>query len=172
MQVQDFNKYVGRIMKSVKEGDAKTLANLRKGIAPSTQQYAYPYVLPLLPRGASEREQEVCLLVAALIAAGGHIASDEDAEDKPEPLDLGAWLGRSPLSDSTSVESRVKFLHTQDLNEAALSMNRLITFVGREYNRSLDWFSVARTLFFWGNGVSESSLRSRMSVARGFYNER
>lgn len=135
MQVQDFNKYVGRIMKSVKEGDTAVLANLRKGLSPSTQQYAYPYVLPLLPRGASEREQEVCLLVAALIAAGGHIANDED-EDKPEPLDLGAWLGRSPLSDSSSVESRVKFLHTQDLNEAALSMNRLITFVGREYNRS------------------------------------
>lgn len=171
MQVQDFNKYVGRIMKSVKEGDTAVLANLRKGLSPSTQQYAYPYVLPLLPRGASDREQEVCLLVAALIAAGGHIASDEE-DGRPEPLDLGAWLGRSPLSDSASVESRVKFLHTQDLNEAALSMNRLITFVGREYNRSLDWFSVARTLFFWGNGVSESSLRSRMSVARGFYNER
>lgn len=172
MQVKDFNKCVGRILKSVKEGDTKTVVNMRKGLYRSTEQYAYPYVLPLLPTGANNHDREVCLLVAALVAAGGHIANHNDEDNKPEPLDLGSWLGRSPLSDSAGVENRVKFLHTQDLHEAALNINHLITHVGSKYSRSLDWFDLARVLFFWGNGISDTSLRTRMSIARGFYNTR
>lgn len=163
MNNEQVNKFVSDIL-SIRSNsfDRSAIPNIKRGLHGTTESYAYPYVLPLLPEGASKKDQKAALYVAGLIATFGDIAPAS------EYTPLGKWLAFSDTFDTGVISRRVDVIHTQDLEEAVLSIARLLT-ICKNSTHPLSWGDIARTIFHWGNGTTQASEDARMSIARNYY---
>lgn len=163
MNNEQINKFVSDILTIRSNAfDKSAVPNIKRGLYETTEAYAYPYVLPLLPKDASEKDQKAALYVAGLIT------SFKDIEPASEYTPFGKWLAIADASDSDVIATRVNIIHTQDLEEAVLSISRLLT-ICKNKQIPLSWGDVARTIFHWGNGTTKNSQDARMSIARNYY---
>ena len=163
MNSNQINEFVSKIL-ALRESssDKSAIPNMKRGLYQTTETYAYPYVLPLLPPDASQHDQKSALCVAGLIA------NHRNIQPSKEYVSFGKWLAKSDTFDSDVVKNRVRVIHTQSLEEAVLSISRLLS-ICESKQIALSWGDVARTIFYWGNGTTKTSQDARMSIARNYY---
>ncbi|MBZ8178370.1 type I-E CRISPR-associated protein Cse2/CasB [Corynebacterium poyangense] len=165
---------------------------IRAGNTLQTEYRAYSYVLPYLPEKCSENQRVALLRCAAIIAEYPNVfargktefsaatqSEDEDAqgEDSGRGLSLGKWCQRlahhpevNQREPNDMIPSRLKYLHTQDVEEAIANIRRIIVFAqSKRIFVPLDPYRFTSVFWYWGNGYSDSSTRHRLSILRDFY---
>ena len=162
---QEIKSFTSKILHIIESDDRAEIANLQRAASVTTEPYAYPIVLPLLPETATAYDQRAALRAAAVLAAARKVS--RSTPNIPQGLTLGRWVARS-TEETASTESRVRFLHTQDIDEVTLSIIRLIR-LAEKSPLPLDKWDLVRTLFYWGNGISENSQTSRLRISRDYY---
>ncbi len=96
------HKFIGHLEKLVKEQDRGALAALRRGLGkpPGTVREMDSHVLPYLPTGISEKQENAYYLVGALFA---YWYQGNDTVDRNSPANMGASL--RVLVEREAVES-------------------------------------------------------------------
>lgn len=163
MNNDQVNKFVSDIL-TIRSNtfDKSAIPNIKRGLYETTEAYAYPYVLPLLPKDTSKKDQKAALYVAGLIATYKEVAPAS------EYTSFGKWLAIADTSDTDVIATRVNIIHTQDIEEAVMSISRLLS-ICKNKTIPLSWGDIARTIFHWGNGTTKTSQDARMSIARNYY---
>lgn len=161
----------------------RTRANLRRGNTLATEHYAYPYVLPYLQEGAPTLTKSVALHLAAIAAEYDQIPVFESAEDCKH-RSLGQWCnlvsrglaerhGNPVVLDPTtpdSIASRLMYLPSQDVIAAITSIRRIMALASQlDRVPALDFKDLFETFFYWGNGLSNNSVRRRRRVLEDYY---
>ncbi|WP_129660540.1 type I-E CRISPR-associated protein Cse2/CasB [Rothia halotolerans] len=179
------------------ESYRRARAEIRRGASPTTEHYAYPYVIPRLANPADGTSRTVLLRIAALAAEftavppfspRREISEAERPEGEhrkrstPARKSLGRWAyeleaarsGGTPSLDPDRpgmVASRIAYLHTQDHEEAITAVRRLLQMASGLGARipDMDYASLYWLFLRWGNGVSEASAQVRRRVLQDFY---
>ena len=133
--------------------------NLKRGLTKETEHYAYPHVLSRLTEEdvKNPNYEIVALRVAGMIAATGVPHSPD--------VQIGRWVQRNSTQEGT--ETRLTQLVNMDLESAISSIYRLIVSVNGK--SGFNWYKLAETLLYWGDGKTDWSLNSRQSVLRSYY---
>lgn len=126
--------------------------DLQKGASRHTEHYAYQHVIPL---SAGELTEERLLRIAALIAGSDVSHGDQS---------FGEWLQGKK---SKNAENRLLAMMNLNFEQAISEIARLLKSV--DNSGSFNWFDLADTLFFWGNGISDASLKTRQKLLRDYY---
>lgn len=160
-------------------GHTKEISALRRGNSPITEHYAYPHVLPYTADFKSQEQQTALLRVAAMLAEYKNIPTF-DRDNGAGYRSFGSWcyqlsmhLGASKYpnpNDPDVVGQRLAYLHTQPLEEAVMSIRRLLALAnGLSTPPALDKYNLAKTIIYWGNGLSPASQENRRQVLRDYY---
>lgn len=159
---------------------SKEISALRKGANSTTEHYAYPYVLPYT-EGLHEQQKIALLRVCAMLAEYPAIADYQPEETEKRSKSFGRWCyqlsiqlnnGKQPQANDPQdfVGRRIAYLHTQDLEEACLSIRRLLAMAaGTAQPPQLDTYGLTRMLLHWGNGLSPESQKVRQKILRDYY---
>ncbi|MFW0170199.1 type I-E CRISPR-associated protein Cse2/CasB [Rothia sp. P4278] len=179
VQWQTLIKHVIDLSKQ-KEGNEKEIACLRRGSSSVTEYYAYPYVLPHTDRFNQEQKTALLRAVAALVEYPEIPAFN--TKGGRGYRSFGSWcyqLSKRLADDKKNtlnpdkpdvVGQRLAYLHTQPLEEAVLSVRRLLALARNLENPpALDKYNLVRTLIFWGNGLSSASQENRRQILRDYY---
>lgn len=175
---QSLKNVVGYVL-SVRDSDRGATARIRAGLNPETEHRAYGEILPLLGPPISSHTETALLRSAALIAS--HPAISQLTE-KSYPVgatfrkfstELAKKRGAErpyevDASNPDSVAFRLGQLPDQDLDSAALTLNRILA-LGEGLGVSIDYFNLARTLLHWGYGATASSIETRRTPLRDYY---
>lgn len=181
MSTADTNAW--RVTKHVlkqRQEDRGAAARVRTGLVPETEHRAYAEILPLVSENTSRTETTALLRASALIAL--HPSLTQDDSDKK--LNLGSTfrrfsigLGQKRNPDTAfnvdpktpdSIASRLSQLPEQDLDNAALTLHRVLTLAdGLEI--PIDFVALTKLLMRWGNGMSAGSLQVRHQLLRDYY---
>ncbi|MGV3246627.1 type I-E CRISPR-associated protein Cse2/CasB [Rothia sp. 11254D007CT] len=162
-------------------GYAKEISALRRGNSSITEHYAYPYVLPYATDFKSADQKTALLRVAAMLAEYRDIPTF-DRGNGAGYRSFGSWCyhlskhlaeGKQAVLNPDKpdvVGQRLAYLHTQSLEEAVLSIRRLLALAnGLQNPPSLDKYNLAKTIIYWGNGLSPASQDNRRQVLRDYY---
>lgn len=133
--------------------------NLRRGLSPHSEHYAYELILPRLAPEHRELET-VALRIAAIIADSNLPQGDQK---------FGTWLSRRVKSDDEGATVRLKQMMRQSAPEALLNVSRILKATENSRHEGFDWYDLGRTFTYWGNGMTERSLSTRQSILRDFY---
>lgn len=136
--------------------DEEINREMKKGLNKHTEHYAYPHVLPRVPHISQE---DRVLRIAGLIASESR---PYDAE-----VDFGRWLNEDRDAKKENIENRLLRLMNLNFDQAIDEIVRLFKLTGNP--GGLNWYRLAETLFFWGDGVSDGSLKTRQSILRDYY---
>lgn len=156
-------------------------SSLRRGGSLATEHYAYPYVLPVLGPNATHRERVIALRLCSLIAEHDKFPEFEPSDSFPK-RSLGQWcnlVSRGLSGDASgdfdptepdSVAQRLAYLHTQNAEDAIVSIRRIMDLASAADNMpALDIKDLFRTFFSWGNGLSNTSAKHRRRVLEDYY---
>lgn len=133
--------------------------NLKKGISKHTEHYAYEEVLPRL-EGDNENLEMIALRLSAIIAASNIPQNDK--------IGFGRWAYKTAGANNEGVKARLMQLVNLDTESALTAVNRIIA-MNNDNLSGFNWYGLARTFIFWGNGQSEESLKTRQSILREFF---
>lgn len=160
-----------------RRGDRRFQAAVRRGIEPTTETYAYPYVLPLL----EDPRQHTPVLRAAAFAAWFPSIPPTAPGSKPKRLGRfffevsrarASGTADTPLrldpSRPDAISSRLQQLVNLDF-EPACSMLRSMLALSEGTNVPLDYYDLTRTLLHWGHGISEESKKTRNQLLRDYF---
>ena len=180
-QPAQWHQLIGRInhVEQEENGHAKKIAALRRGSSSITEHYAYPYVLPYATDLKSKDQQTALLRVAAMLAEYRAIPNF-DKDKGGGYRSFGSWCyqlskhiaDKKYLNPNNPdvVGQRLVYLHTQPLEEAALSIRRLLALAnGLQNPPALDKHNLAKTIIYWGNGLSPASQEARRQILRDYY---
>lgn len=134
--------------------------NIEKGLNPRTEQYAYSAIIPL-SEGANQETRFV--RIAGLIAS-----SDIPQNSK---VTFGKWLANITNQSSGVEKKLLRFIYL-DSNQIYQEVMRVISYATSKNNKTsegFDWYRLAETLYYWGDGVSENSVKTRQSILKDFY---
>lgn len=151
--MEKIDELVSRVL-AARGRDTKVTRELAKGLNRYTEQYAYPHVLPYTN---SPREEDIFLRVAGLIASSS-IAQRDD-------VTFGEFVKKS----EGDFENSLILLTKLSQEQAVVSINRLLIRCEGSKSGGFNWYGLARTLTYWGNGVSDNSLKVRQAILRDFY---
>lgn len=126
---------------------------LSRGLNRHTEHYAYSHVIPL----AQDPSHETRLLRIAGLIASSPISQGNQS--------FGDWLRRSGYGNA---EKRLIRLIGLGFEQAVEEIFRITRAVG-DKGASFNWYQLSDTLFFWGKGVSDESLKVRQSILRDYY---
>lgn len=154
--------------------DRRFQAAVRRGIEPTTETYAYPYILPLL----DDPNQYAPVLRAVAFAAWFPSIPPTPHGSKPKRLGRFFYeVSRALASgepfrlDPTrpdAIGSRLQQLVNLDF-EPACSMLRSMLALSEGTNVPLDYYELTRTLLYWGHGTSDESRKSRNQLLRDYF---
>ncbi|MEW6871265.1 type I-E CRISPR-associated protein Cse2/CasB [Trueperella pyogenes] len=160
----------------------KEIASVRRGLTAATETYAYPYVLPQLTPGSPLSTEQALLRGAALVAEFKDKIPAYHPGETQEGVrrrTFGQWAGlvarnRGELLDPDApgiIGSRLAYLHTQSLDEASMTIRRILLIASASESRvpAIDYIDLVRTLLFWGRGLTENSRQHRLRIIRDFY---
>lgn len=109
---------------------------------------------PKIPQGTLPLGQSFRLMSSAL-ANKGH-SSDDSSIFRPDP------------SSPDAIGLRLEQLPDQRLDEATLTLNRILT-LGEALNVPVDYFALTKLLLRWGNGLTRESRAERRRPLREYY---
>ncbi|MFW0121584.1 type I-E CRISPR-associated protein Cse2/CasB [Rothia sp. CCM 9419] len=163
----------------------KAWSALRKGLVPTLEHYAYPYVLPHLE---STHDQTATLRAIGLIAEFKDIpAQKPDKDGKYQWKSIGTWAAEvtralakdrdielNPDNPDRNNPDRIgqllAYLHTQNLEEAVRTLYRIMYMTKNLNNVPAMHFGALINVFtYWGNGISEESREHRLTLIRDYY---
>lgn len=169
----------GLIYQILANGNEKSFRSkrsaIRAGHSKHTEFRAYPHVLPYLDLDASPQQRTALLRCAALMAEFVDLGKLTTSKSTDRPYRVGrwaAWLKDNDISESNAgnIAARLEYLHTQDLEEAVITIRRILQFAdSKGFYGKLDFFDLMQTFWFWGSGYSEPSTEHRLKVLRDFY---
>jgi hypothetical protein len=135
--------------------DVSSRRNLIKGLNRHTEHYAYEQIIPL---SGGSRNEEFALRLAGLVSS----------HDFPQVNDvsLGEFLRMN--AKSNGVETEVLRLISLDRYQAIESIQRLLLRTSAAKS-GFNWFSLGAVLEFWGNGITDESLKMRQRILKDFY---
>lgn len=165
---------IGRVL-AERAKDHGYAARIRRGLVEHTESYAYGDVLPYV----GGHDGKPVLRAAAIVASHPHIPQASDSGRRPR---LGASLyamSRAVAMKRTgafvidpakpdSIAQRLVLLRDQDLDEAALSLHRILS-VGDSSGVPVDYYALTKLLVRWGNGYTPSSEHMRKSTLYDYY---
>lgn len=155
------------------------LAAVRNGLVSATEIQALAATATFTSGLVRARQQEGARKAAAVRAINKRTRSfTTTADDRYQPLGLSlrflykADRGRFP--DDTSADAltmQINALPLMDLASATTVLNQM---VGRCAGQgvTVNFYDLARTLIWWGNGISPASRRTRSNVIAAFYGAR
>lgn len=162
------------------------IASLRMAVTPATEVNAYAYTEAYLGSLSSESQRVGARRAAGICAATPRVAAAQGSTDG-EPDSHAPRLGASlrqlyrhetdqwPAtfeSDGTprqnALLNQVNSLPLLNVEQAAALLFALIKRC-EDANVRVDFHDLARTLIYWGNGMSESSRQQRQRILRDFY---
>ena len=171
---------VGRSIEN-RESDRGFVSRVRHGLNPENEMRAYADVIPY----AGEREDAIAPLLKATALIVRHPGIPHATYDK----DSNVWapsIGQSfqrtsralaarrgqefwldPANPDT-IARRLTLLHTQDLEDAAITLDRALT-LSEDTGVAFDFFALTKLLLRWGNGITEQSQHVRRTLLRDYY---
>ncbi len=156
---------------------------LRGGIDVIDEHYAVPHLAPLMGECRALQQRDAIVRAAAITAINDHCPQRDSrpvkGEDASVPYRLGHALreltrqrtGSFPSPDPAkrdSVARRLALLPEMDFDSAVDTVSALVSFANSE-RISVNFFDLARTLFFWGDGLTDDSVRTRNRVLSDYY---
>jgi CRISPR type I-E-associated protein CasB/Cse2 len=159
---------------------------LRGGIDVIGEHYAVPHLAPLMAecQGRQQQQQRDAIVRAAAITAiNDHCPQKSfprQGSDQPvRPYRLGHAMraltrqrtGQKPSAKPAkrdSVAKRLALLPEMDFDSAVDTISALISFANSE-RISVNFYDLAETLFFWGQGLTDNSVRVRNRVLSDYY---
>lgn len=141
----------------------KEAHNLKRGISKHSEHYAYSSILPLL--GEENAKHETLALRLAALIAEADIPQDNDTS-------LGKWLQanhKSKGEGSNPVEVRLTQMLNQNVEDAVISLSRILKLVGNNTNGGFNWYRLADTFTYWGDGLTDKSLSNRQTILKSYY---
>lgn len=178
VKTQDWKSLIGRVLALRDDPrNAGTIAGFRAGISPSSETFAMGYTdrflsdLSLTQRSAARRAAAIC-------ASNPRVRQPENqAGEKAAYRPLGHSLrdlvkresnGYPSPESPNAITMQVNSLPLVDAETAATIFGLLVSRCA-EHNIAVDYYDLTKTLIYWGNGISQSSLRARRSVITAFY---
>lgn len=158
---------------------------LRKGVSPQSETYAYPYVLPYIPRIRSTDQRSIALQLAALFAEFDHIPIfDENSSAEKGRRDFGTWCNR--VSEALALENgrqfeldpaapdivanRLAYLSTLEPDQAIATVRRIMAIASKlSTPPAIDYWDLFSTFMHWGKGFSDASLHVRNRPLASYY---
>lgn len=169
----------GLVYRILENGNGRSFRSVRSAIRAGNSQYtefrAYPHVLPYLDPHTSRQQKTAVLRCAALMAEFVELGQPPTSTSKDRTYSMGQWaayLTESDTSESTAsnIAARLEYLHTQDLEEAIMTIRRILQFAdSKGFHGKLNFFDLMRTFWFWGAGYGETSTEHRLKILRDFY---
>ncbi|WP_160326861.1 type I-E CRISPR-associated protein Cse2/CasB [Trueperella bernardiae] len=161
----------------------KEIASVRRGLTAGTEVYAYPFVLPHVPADASRQTEQALLRGASLVAEFKDsipaFTPSADSDGRYPRRSFGQWAGmvahnNRELLDPNSpgmIGNRLAYIHTQSLDEAAMTIRRILLVASRGSERApaIDYVDLVATLVYWGRGLTQASRERRLRIIRDFY---
>lgn len=161
----------------------KEIASVRRGLTFGTEVYAYPFVLPHVPAESPRMAEQSLLRGAALVAEFKDsipaFTPSKDSAGRYHRRSFGQWVGmvarnRGELMDPNTpgmIGNRLAYIHTQSLDEATLTIRRILFVASRGTERApaIDYIDLVSTLMYWGRGLSTASREHRLRIIRDFY---
>jgi len=156
---------------------------LRGGIDVIGELTAVPHLAPLMGECRGLQQRDAIVRAAAITAINDHCPQKDSrpvkGEDASVPYRLGHALreltrqrtGKYPSPDPAkrdSVARGLALLPEMDFDSAVETVSILISFANSE-RISVNFFDLARTLFFWGDGLTDDSVRTRNRVLSDYY---
>lgn len=156
---------IGRIL-AARDTERAYRARLISGRAEHTEAQAYMDILPY----AENQWQVPAVIQAAAIAA----------EFTDIPHEKNVRLGHSfrrvldakkhkDLSEPHLITTALEgLIHQDDIRQVGDTLRRLLAY-GRKTEVGFDFYQIARTLLYWGDGTTETSIRGRNQILRDVY---
>jgi CRISPR type I-E-associated protein CasB/Cse2 len=156
---------------------------LRGGIDAIGEHYAVPHLAPLMTECGSLQQRDAIVRAAAITAINDHCPQKDSrpvkGQDAPVPYRLGHALreltrqrtGKNPSTtpaNRDSVARRLTLLPEMDFDSAVDTVSALVSFANSE-RISVNFFDLASTLYFWGDGLTDNSVRTRNRVLSDYY---
>ncbi len=177
--------WVRAVMEALQTRNRPDLAwkrnELRQGIDAIGEHYAVPHLAPLMAQCHTLQQRDALVRAAALTALNDHCPQPRRADDQNStaPYRLGHALraltrkrtGKNPTAitaNRDSVAGRLALLPEMDFDSAVDTVSALVSFANSE-RVSVNFFDLANTLFFWGDGLTDDSVRNRNRVLSDYY---
>ncbi len=156
---------------------------LRQGIDIVGEHYAVPHLGPLMSECPSLQQRDAIVRAAAITAINDHCPQKDSrpakGQDGTVPYRLGHALreltrqrtGKLPSATPAkrdSVANRLGLLPEMDFDSAVDTVSALLSFANSE-RISVNFFDLANTLYFWGDGLTDNSVRTRNRVLSDYY---
>jgi CRISPR type I-E-associated protein CasB/Cse2 len=156
---------------------------LRGGIDLIGEHYAVPHLAPLMGECRGLQQRDAIVRAAAITAINDHCPQKTSrsvkGQDSTAPYRLGHALreltrqrtGKYPSTNPAkrdSVARRLTLLPEMDFDSAVDTLSALVSFANSE-RISVNFFDLASTLFFWGDGLTDDSVRTRNRVLSDYY---
>lgn len=156
---------------------------LRGGIDVIGEHFAVPHLAPLMSECATLQQRDAIVRAAALTAINDHCAQKDSRPIKDQdivvPYRLGHALraltrqrtGKNPTATTAnrdSVARRLALLPEMDFDSAVETVAVLVSFANSE-RIPVNFFDLASTLYFWGDGLTDHSVRTRNRVLSDYY---
>lgn len=155
------NKVIGLSLSTKNNTQAaKTLKrDLIKGNNKYTEHYAYKHIIPYV----DEKDEEKALRIASLIA-NNNITQNQD-------INFGSWVRIKANGDKKAIErlsQKLSIITNLKFEQAVEQLNRLINQLETNGD-SFNWIDLGNTLFYWGNGITDNSIKVRQRLLKDFY---
>ncbi|MDO5752440.1 type I-E CRISPR-associated protein Cse2/CasB [Arthrobacter sp.] len=165
----NLKELIGEVL-ARRANDTRFRSAVARGLEPTTEQYAYPWVLRWVDR---ERDKTAFLRAAGLAATYPDIPQAS--------LSLGSSLrsvslkrsGKNSLDPAKPdvIASRLATLQEQDLEEAVTTIRRFLSLARSTSGTPVgfDFYRIGRLLTHWGNGFTEVSQSLRRRTIGEYY---
>lgn len=127
--------------------------DIQKGLNKHTEHYAYQHIIHLIDSPKDETR---------LIRIAGLIASSKVSQGN---VSFGEWVYKNC---DDKVKDRMMRLMNLQFDQAIVEISRIIG-MNKSSIGSFNWYQLARTLFYWGNGVSDTSLEVRQRIVKDYF---
>lgn len=157
---------------------AATRQALARGISDTTEHYAIPHLAPLKDPKWGELN-ETGYMRAVALAAIHHNAPQVETDGTYHSLGRGlaaitkATTGQWPQAEEKNRDSiavKVALLPNCDLESAVRLFDSMLSQASSRKNQiPINFYDLARTLTYWGNGYNDASVRTRRAVLSDYF---
>ncbi|WP_168581962.1 type I-E CRISPR-associated protein Cse2/CasB [Gephyromycinifex aptenodytis] len=142
-------------------------SSVRRAITPATEVAAYGATERFVPVTLTPPQAAGLRRAAAICAGASHAPADDTRY-----ATIGHALARlHRVIGGRHVEQRVQTLPLLDMESAAVSLGHLVNLCSHNHV-AVNFHDLARTLTYWGDGLTERSQQTRRRVVHDFYSAR
>lgn len=156
---------------------------LRHGVDAIGEHYAIPHLAPLMGECHGQQQRDALMRATAIVAINDKCPQRDSrttaADGNLAPYRLGHAFraltrqrtGKLPATNPAerdSVARRLSLLPESDFDSAVDTLSALVAFANTE-RIAVNFYDLARTLFWWADGLTDDSVRTRNRVLSDYY---